>query len=158
MQLYVSSITNLSDARFFSAYGVHFFGFCFDVLDANAVTIDKAKEITSWLHEPKVIGQFGDHQSFEEMQFVHSQLPMHAVQISESHPERNSITLPKWIAINEGISDELSSGLFLSADWTKEALEDVARKHPHGIHIACSKNSHVEYYAELMEIIEPYLN
>jgi phosphoribosylanthranilate isomerase len=63
MQLKISSITNLTDARFFSAIGANYLGFCFDVLNENNISIAKAKEIINWLHEPVIIGEFGNHQT-----------------------------------------------------------------------------------------------
>jgi phosphoribosylanthranilate isomerase len=33
MQLKIASITNLTDARYFSAIGAQYLGFCFDVLN-----------------------------------------------------------------------------------------------------------------------------
>ncbi len=45
MQLKISSITNLTDARFFSAIGAHYLGFCLDVLNEYNISIPKAKEI-----------------------------------------------------------------------------------------------------------------
>jgi hypothetical protein len=152
VELYISSITNLSDARFFSAYGIRFFGFCFDVLDPNAVTIDQAKEIISWLHEPKIIGQFGHHQTMEEIEFVHAKIPLYAVQADFTW-ELNS--LPVWVKTAAGIQSP--DGIFLSGDWNKKALRHAVEQKPFGIHIACSRESRVEYYAELMEILEPHL-
>ena len=161
MQLFISSVSNLTDARFFSAYGISYFGFCFDVLDPNAVTIDQVKEISGWLHEPRIIGQFGDHQTWEEMLYIKEQLPLHAVLVSNQHPDKSRISLPKWIQTASGIIHPTDSGIFVSADWTKELLQQILPINPYGIHIACTKEerpgiSKTEYYAELMEILEPY--
>jgi phosphoribosylanthranilate isomerase len=60
MQLKISAITNLTDARYFSAIGAHYLGFCFDVLNENNISIAKAKEIINWLHEPVIVGEFGN--------------------------------------------------------------------------------------------------
>jgi hypothetical protein len=152
MELFVSSISNLSDARFFSAYGIRNFGFCFDVLDPNAMTIDQAKEIISWLHEPKIIGQFGYHQTIEEIEFVDAQLPLHAVQSDQPLDIKN---LPVWVKTTEGIRSP--DGLFLSGDWGNESLRQAIDQKPYGIQLACSKESRVEHYADLMEILEPHL-
>ena len=162
MQLYVSSVSNLTDARFFSAYGVQYFGFCFDALNPNAITTDKARAIISWLHEPKIIGQFGEHQRREEMQYVDSQVSLSGVQITPGHPEMDKIEKPKWIATEKGILEENTTGIYISALWTKELLEHAVSQQPYGIHISSSGeespgSSNVEYYAELMEILAPHL-
>lgn len=163
MELYITSLSNLTDARFFGAYGVPYFGFSFDVLDPNAVTIDKAREIAGWLHEPHIIGQFGKHQSAEEIAFVHTQLPLYAVQLDADHPERDQIGLPVWLKTPESILDISENGLFLLGDWTPASLAAALEVRPYGIAIPASKEerpgiSRVEAYAELMEVLEPHLS
>lgn len=100
MQLKISSITNLTDARFFSAFGAHYLGFCFDVLNENNINIAKAKEIISWLHEPVIVGEFGIHQAKEEIEFIAQQLDINEIQIPVEHRQKDEFLFDKFIETN----------------------------------------------------------
>lgn len=56
--LKASSITNLSDARYFASYGINMIGFCFDPQSADFMNPFKAKEISGWIEGPKIVGEF----------------------------------------------------------------------------------------------------
>jgi phosphoribosylanthranilate isomerase len=56
--LKASSITNLSDARYFASYGINMIGFCFDPQSANFMNPFRVKEITGWIEGPKIVGEF----------------------------------------------------------------------------------------------------
>ncbi len=100
MQLKISNITNLTDARFFSAIGAHYFGFCFDVLNENNISISKAKEIIQWLHEPVIVGEFGVHQTKEEIEFIANQIELAEIQIPFEHSQKNDFLFDKFIVID----------------------------------------------------------
>jgi len=53
-----SHITNLTDARYFSAMGVDWLGFSLDPVEANHVPPKKMQEMTSWLEGPAIVGEF----------------------------------------------------------------------------------------------------
>jgi len=55
-----SSITNLTDARYFSAWGATWIGFCFDPESPDYISPEKALEIKGWLHGPRYLGEFGN--------------------------------------------------------------------------------------------------
>lgn len=101
MQLKISSITNLTDARFFSAIGAHYLGFCFDVLNENNISITKAQEIIGWLHEPVIVAEFGVHQTKEEIEFIAQQLSINEIQIPFNHPQKDAFTFEKFLVIDE---------------------------------------------------------
>jgi phosphoribosylanthranilate isomerase len=54
------SITNLTDARYFSAWGASWIGFCFDPESPDYISPEKALEIKGWLHGPCYLGEFGN--------------------------------------------------------------------------------------------------
>lgn len=126
MQLKISSITNLTDARFFSAMGAHYLGFCLDVLNENNIAIPKAKEIINWLHEPVIVGEFGMHQSQEEIEYIAKELSMSDIQIPFEHPEKRELDFDKFLNIDlNSITDGLRSTDFFVIKITNKLLEQV---------------------------------
>jgi phosphoribosylanthranilate isomerase len=59
MQLAALHVANLTDARYFSAFGVSWMGFSLDAAGLDHVPTDKLKEIRSWLEGPAVFGELG---------------------------------------------------------------------------------------------------
>jgi phosphoribosylanthranilate isomerase len=168
MQLKISSITNLTDARFFSAIGAHYLGFCLDVLNEYNISIPKAKEIISWLHEPVIVGEFGIHQSKEEIEYAAKELSMSDIQIPYSHPQREELAFEKFLQIdvndlsvigsrqpadfvilklhpedlsNQTVRDFISKHkVFIEAGFSKENILPITGSlRPYGIQISCRK-------------------
>jgi len=54
------SIANLTDGRYFSAWGAAWIGFCFDPASPDYLSPEKALEIKGWLHGPRYLGEFGN--------------------------------------------------------------------------------------------------
>lgn len=166
MQLKIASITNLTDARFFSAVGAHYLGFNFDVLNENNISISQAKEIIQWLHEPVIVGEFGIHQTKEEIEFMAQQMELNEIQISFEHPQKNDLAFEKFLYL-EDISlfnhqssadffvvrlhvDELKDDIvkqfilnnkvFLETDFNKNNIQQITETlQPYGIQITCRK-------------------
>lgn len=101
MQLKIASITNLTDARFFSAIGAHYLGFNFDVLNENNVSIVQAKEIIQWLHEPIIVGEFGIHQTKEEIEFIAKEMELNEIQIPFNHLQKDDLAFEKFLALDD---------------------------------------------------------
>ncbi|HQD11839.1 MAG TPA: hypothetical protein PLW43_02745 [Chitinophagales bacterium] len=166
MQLKIAAVTNLTDARFFNAIGAAYIGFNFDVLNENNITIEKAKEITGWLFEPVLVGEFGLHQNKEEIAFIAEQLDIHEIQIPFQHPEKALLDFEKFLVLDdwravqhqqfsdmiviriqqEDIRDEQlkafvgKNTVFVETDFTGEILQQIAAElQPHGIQITCRK-------------------
>jgi phosphoribosylanthranilate isomerase len=166
MQLKIASITNLTDARFFSAIGAHYLGFCFDALNEKNISISKAKEIIQWLHEPVIVGEFGIHQCKEEIEFIAKEMQMQEIQIPFSHKEKSALNFDKfllvddWAIVNsqsfmdycilkikETDIDNLelkkfiaNNKVFLETDFTKENILSIVEiLQPYGIQITCKK-------------------
>ncbi|MBR9999820.1 MAG: N-(5'-phosphoribosyl)anthranilate isomerase, partial [Cyclobacteriaceae bacterium] len=56
----ISSITNLSDARYCAGMGVQYLGFNFLKNHESYVTPEMYRELTSWISGPEFIGEFED--------------------------------------------------------------------------------------------------
>lgn len=55
----VSSINNLTEARYFAAMGAEWIGFNFDTTSIRYLSSEVAKEISGWLAGPRFLGEFG---------------------------------------------------------------------------------------------------
>jgi len=60
-RLKISSVNNLTEARYFSAMGVEWMGFDFNPESPRYVDVETAKEISGWLAGPRFLGEFGSH-------------------------------------------------------------------------------------------------
>ena len=183
MQLKISNITNLTDARFFSAVGVHYLGFCFDVLNENNISVAKAKEITGWLHEPVIIGEFGSHQTKEEIEFIAKQMELNEIQIPFNHIQKAALNFDKFLVADNWTTikiqqstdflvlkikeDEIESSamkdllrhnkVFIETDFTKENILSIVEiLQPYGIQITCKKEEKagLSFVDEYAEIVE----
>tara|TARA_Y100000588_G_scaffold346889_1_gene395209 strand:- start:297 stop:890 length:594 start_codon:yes stop_codon:yes gene_type:complete len=56
--VYVSSVSNLSDARYCSAMMVDCLGFNLDQNSKNKISIDNISQISSWINGVKLVGEF----------------------------------------------------------------------------------------------------
>lgn len=111
MQLKVSNITNLTDARFFNAAGADYLGFCFDDANENNISIEKAKSIIQWLHNPVIVGEFGMHQTKEEIEFIAQKIELNEIQLPFLHKEQHQFSFEKFLVVDNwslDISDSSS--------------------------------------------------
>jgi len=60
LKIAVLSINNLTDARYFAAYGVDYLGFDLNTESDDFLGFDKIKEIVEWVEGPKTLGQLTD--------------------------------------------------------------------------------------------------
>lgn len=184
MQLKISSITNLTDARFFSAIGANYLGFCFDVLNENNISIVKAKEIINWLHEPVIIGEFGNHQTKEEIQFIAEEMNLNEIQVPFLHTEKDELSFEKFLEVdniksidnsqwsmdyfvfkmdennmdNSALKNLISNHkVFIETDFTKDNIKAIVEHlNPYGIQITCKKETKpgFSFVDEYAEILE----
>ena len=56
--VYVSSVNNLSDARYCSAMMVNYLGFNLDENSKQNISIDNITQISSWINGVKLVGEF----------------------------------------------------------------------------------------------------
>jgi len=183
MKLKIASITNLTDARFFSAVGADYFGFCFDALNENNISIQKAKEIIQWLHEPVIVGEFGIHQTREEIEFIAQQMELNEIQIPFEHPQKSDLAFDKFLAIdnwptadnqhytdyivlkitetdcnNEAVKEIIKNNkVFIETDFTKKNVQQIVETlQPYGIQITCKKEEKagLSFVDEYAELLE----
>jgi len=101
--LKASSITNLSDARYFSSYGINMIGFCFDPQSANFMNPFKVKEISGWIEGPKIVGEFKNlsveaiNETIISQNLYYAQINL--ADISPEHATINSVPLIVEIAV-----------------------------------------------------------
>ncbi len=70
-----SQIHNLTDARYFAAWGVDWLGF-----DLNEAPLASVKAIKEWVEGPKIVGEFGI-QNAEEIKEIVKALNLDAIQV-----------------------------------------------------------------------------
>lgn len=75
-----SSIANLTDARYFSAFEVDYLGFCFDPLSKNYLSPETALEIKNWLSGPNIVGEFA-HQDWDNIWSIGELLGLDAFEL-----------------------------------------------------------------------------
>lgn len=166
MLLKISSITNLTDARYFSAIGANYLGFNFDALNENNISIQKAAEISSWLHQPAIVGEFGIHQTKEEIEFIAQQLQLNEIQIPFQHSQKNELQFEKFLLVDDWstvdspqstdifvitIKEEEINNIelknfislhktFIETEFTAQNILSLLEKlNPYGIQITCKK-------------------
>lgn|GEM_PF-4524971 len=81
-----AGVNNLTDARYFNALEAGWIEFVFDVLQPQAVTIEKARSIIEWLYEPQLVAAFGLHQDQEEIFYVLTQSGISYAAVPFEHP------------------------------------------------------------------------
>ena len=141
------------------------------------------KEILSWLHEPVIVGEFGLHQTMEEIEFIAREMKLNEIQIPFCHPQKKELLFQKFlytvdcpteddrpstdllvIKIKDvDIHDQLlkdfifNNSVFIEADFTKEnILYFVKELNPFGIQLSCKKKSKsgLSPVEEFSEILE----
>lgn len=76
-----SAINNLTDARYFSAWGVEWLGFNMDFGDSNYLEPQAIKEIKEWLVGPKIVGEFLGNQPAEQISQMVVDLKLDMIQL-----------------------------------------------------------------------------
>lgn len=77
-----SSVTNLTDARYFAARGVEWLGFDFQAGSQNFIEEVKAAAIKEWLEGVKYIGEFGFVNQASTVFHTASQLQLDAIEVN----------------------------------------------------------------------------
>ncbi len=76
-----SSITNLTDARYFAAFEVEWMGFCLDPSDGSYLQPQMVQAIKEWVDGPKFCGEFG-LQSAGEIATAVDLMELDAIQVA----------------------------------------------------------------------------
>ncbi len=75
-----SSVTNLTDARYFAAWEVEWLGFSFDHGSENHIPMEMMKAISEWVDGVKIVGEFA-LQSADEMRSAIDLLKLDGIQV-----------------------------------------------------------------------------
>lgn len=109
-----SRITNLTDARYFSAWEVKYIGFNLEEGNENYIEPVKVKAMKEWLEGPEFVGEFGAFPDVEEAKQLVDALELDAVQLGhlcslETAKELHDYEIPiiKEIVWNEHSNWEL---------------------------------------------------
>jgi phosphoribosylanthranilate isomerase len=79
--VYITNVTNLSDARYCAGMGVERLGFVMDKFSDAYVSPEKLKEIKSWLAGVKIVGQT-QSADYEQIMEMFEMYEIDAIQIS----------------------------------------------------------------------------
>ena len=80
-----SSISNLTDARYFSAWGVEWLGFNFDEGSADYIPPQNMHAIRDWVDGVKIVGEFSYHSPAEILEMAQT-LQLDAIQTAPFTP------------------------------------------------------------------------
>lgn len=103
MKIKASSISNLTDARYFAAWNVKWLGFSLDSGSPHYTSPGDIKEIKDWLVGPQFVGEFGLVQDAQEILTAVELLQLDAVQLSHfTDPailpsERSFTVIKEWM-------------------------------------------------------------
>jgi len=107
MKIKATSISNLTDARYFAAWNVEWLGFSLEMGNANYTRPQDVKEIKDWLVGPKIVGEFGLDQSLTEILEAVDLLQLDAVQLSMYTDYTIAQKLHEVTVIKEWVLDDL---------------------------------------------------
>ena len=154
-----SSITNLTDARYFAAWGVHWLGFDFKEGSETNIPVRDMKAIRDWVDGVEIVGEFEIHTA-EEIQQAVDLLNLDAIQVgmlttTETLIELNT-TIPviKEIVVSkESIAEEVMDQLSTYAPYCQIFLLDFEKN---GISWSELESGTVLSMEQLQRISEAY--
>ncbi len=115
-----SSITNLTDARYFAAWEVNWLGFCFEEGSDNYISPQAMYAIKEWVDGVKFMGEFRGMNSADILDHV-EKLSLEAVQVDELTGLDVMMDLQDILVFKEIEIDETTDEAFL-----KNILEQFA--------------------------------
>lgn len=106
-----SSITNLTDARYFAAWGVEAMGFDLNGNSPNFMGPMQINALKDWISGPQIIGEFNGLQTKEEIDNLILTLELDAIQLGPFAPENWNFNLPVYKEINLEALPTLKKGI-----------------------------------------------
>ena len=110
-KIIASSITNLTDARYFSAWGVEAMGFDLNANSPNFIGPMQINALKDWISGPQIIGEFSGLQTKEEIDNLILTLELDAIQLGPFAPENWSFDLPIYMELNLESLPNLKEGI-----------------------------------------------
>lgn len=102
-----SSVTNLTDARYFAAWEVEWLGFCLDPKSEDYVQPQVLKAMEAWVDGVQLVGEF-DMQTADEIRTALELLPLDAIQVGPFTPVETLIELRPTVPVIKAIIPERS--------------------------------------------------
>ena len=142
--VYVSSINNLSDARYCSAMMVNYLGFNLDENSKQNLSIDNITEISSWINGVKLVGEFNRsscsyiNKTLQKTDFSLIQIDISNVCANLNFDNKNIIVKIKDLSeYNSSILSELKNNFCETkiliiekfSETNSEILADLAKKY-----------------------------
>lgn len=117
----ISDVSNLTDARYFAAWGVDWMGFNADYLYDNDLIIEGIKEIMNWVEGPKFVVEFNQVHELSYIEEILNKLKTPFVQFKELE-EYSNISLQGIDLIRDFSNKDLpdDQGIFISKQLTIE--------------------------------------
>lgn len=122
-QIYAGPITNLTDARYFAAWGVHWLSFNLSPDEENFLAPNQIHAIKEWVEGPKMVGEFNLHDA-NEIQKLTVDLQLDAIKLGPDTELETLLQLDTDLPILKAIrvSPQLSS------DQLEDILSDFAAR------------------------------
>jgi phosphoribosylanthranilate isomerase len=103
----ISSVNNLSDARYTAGMGVELMGFDLNPDSEHFVSPEQFNAITSWVSGVKFVGEF-DHYNAAYIDEVVSQYPLDYIQVTHLVEQSNLFNCPRPVIIKIDHVDKMS--------------------------------------------------
>ncbi|NNE30587.1 MAG: hypothetical protein HKN16_13185 [Saprospiraceae bacterium] len=124
-----SQISNLTDARYFAAWGVDWLGFSVQPGSSGYIDPTTLTGITSWIEGPDIVAEF-DLEESEQIKTVAEKLEINCLQLGHFFPQEDlqklaSFDIIQKLVINEELG-EVAVNQFIEsrAAWAKTFLLD----------------------------------
>lgn len=104
-KIIANSISNLTDARYFAAWGVEAMGF-----DFQQVSVMQVNAFKDWISGPKLIGQFTGIESIESINEIIEHIPLDIVQLAPFASKEWNFEVPIMyeVLLESSIPDHIS--------------------------------------------------
>ncbi|KAA3625693.1 MAG: hypothetical protein DWQ02_21265 [Bacteroidetes bacterium] len=103
-----SSITNLTDARYFAAMGVEWLGFNLNSKEADVISTENFKEIEEWVEGVQIVAEYGD-ESWEKIREGVEEVVPNVVQLGGNYGVDEMLELPASVGVIKEIVIDQSS-------------------------------------------------
>lgn len=153
-----SQVTNLTDARYFSAWEVEWIGFNLEEGTANFVQPSALKEMRGWLEGPKIVGEFAQTPA-SEIEGWMELLQLDAIQLGHFATIDTAKTLSKYSVIKEIVikpTVEKDNFMTILADFSPHIEAFILNFSLEGGNWANIKNGNFFPLSDLKSICETY--
>ena len=99
-KIIASSITNLTDARYFAAWGVEAMGFDLNSNSPHFMGPMQINALKDWISGPQIIGEFNGLQTKEEIDNLILTLDLDSIQLGPFAPDNWSFDMPIYKELN----------------------------------------------------------